>query len=59
MMNDDMHELQEQLEEAFGENDSEEGFGGEKKSTGVKLLKLPGKGGKKVMSILKKTRKKI
>jgi len=27
MMNDDMHELQEQLEETFGDNDSEDGFG--------------------------------
>ena len=54
-----MHELQVQLEETFGEANSEDGFGSEHTSAGMKLLKIPGKGGKKVMSILKKTRKKI
>lgn len=59
MMNDDMHELQQQLEEAgFGDNESEEGFEG-KTSKSNSLLKIPGKGGKKIMSILKKSRKMI
>ena len=61
IMNDDMHELQQQLEEdGFGDNESEDSFVGEgKTSAGKKLLKIPGKGGKKVMSILKKSRKII
>jgi hypothetical protein len=56
LMNDDMHELQEQLEQAgFGEEEEEE----TQTKSKNKLLQIPGKGGKKIMSILKKTRKKI
>jgi hypothetical protein len=61
IMNDDMHELQQQLEEAgFGDNQSEESFGEDGKTSKSKsLLNIPGKGGKKIMSILKKSRKII
>ena len=55
-MNDDMHELQDQLEEAgFGDNQSDE-FD-MSTSKGNKLMAIPGKGGKKIMNILKKSRK--
>lgn len=59
MMNDDMHELQQQLEEAgFGDNGSEEGQE-QKTSKGNSILNIPGKGGKQIMKILNKSRKLV
>lgn len=52
MMNDDMHELQNQLEEAGFLGDADDS-----KSSKAKILQIPG--GKKIVSIFKKTRKKF
>lgn len=59
MMNNDMHELQQQLEEV-GFGDMEEDFASnDGKSSKNSLLKNAGKGGKQIMKILKKSRKMI